>query len=65
MNDVEKLLQLENIMKASDEKLIENVISRSAYHLRNDQVDVLRKCAKRVWIYKIRSLMQIQLDRLM
>ena len=56
LNDIEKLLQPENIIKASDEELIENVIPRSAYHLRNDQVDVLRKCAKRVLDIQDRKL---------
>lgn len=46
--EIEELLQPENIINATDEELVEKVIPRSEYHLRNDQVDVLRKNARRV-----------------
>lgn len=46
--EIEDLLSPENIITASDETLIENVIPKSDFHLTNEQADVLRICARRV-----------------
>lgn len=48
LNEIEELLQPENIINASAQELIEKVVPRSEYHLTDEQVDVLRICARRV-----------------
>lgn len=48
LSDIVELLQPENILKASDKELCEKVIPKTADHIQPDQVETLRKGAKRV-----------------
>ena len=48
LKEIEALLQPKNIISASDEELIQKVISRAGHHLTSVQTDVLRINATRV-----------------
>ena len=52
LDELEPLLQPEYILDAPNDEIIEKIIPKFCFHLRNEQIPLLRKSAKRAIEHK-------------